>query len=149
MCFEAEDAMKKGWWGVLGMIVLVQGCWSPQDKPTALSPSLAPLAVGVAVYKEAQEIELNLEFVVSSRCTQVTPLNTYRMTLKRWDGAQNEELVDQYVSTRTKLVKHPRLIAGRYEIRVFHQDHPDRMVKKIFSIGEKNPLVLVDVPCMD
>ncbi|MDQ3233404.1 MAG: hypothetical protein M3Q07_16420, partial [Pseudobdellovibrionaceae bacterium] len=60
-----------------------------------------------------------------------------------------ETLVDQYVSTRYKLVKHPRLTTGRYELRVFHQDQPKKLVKKVFSINEKNPLVLVDVPCLD
>jgi len=132
------------------MMILAQGCWSQDEegRTTVLSPELVPLAVGVAVYKEAQQVELNLEFVVSSRCVRVTPLDSYRFSLKKLDGTP-EVLTEQFVSTRTKLIEHPRLAHGRYEIRVFHQDQTQRMVKKTFSIQEKNPLVLVDVPCLD
>jgi hypothetical protein len=132
------------------LMILVPGCWSLEEpgRITSLPGELVPIAVGVAVYKEAQQVELNLEFVVSSRCVRVTPLDSYRFSLKRLDGTP-EVLVEQFVSTRTKLIEHPRLVHGRYEIRVFHQDQTQRLVKKTFSIQEKNPLVLVDVPCLD
>ena len=132
------------------MMIFVQGCWSQdeQGRTTVLQPELVPLAIGVAVYKEAQQVELNLEFVVSRRCLRVTPLDSFRFSLKRLDGTP-EVLIEQFVSTRTKLIEHPRLAHGRYEIRVFHQDQTQRLVKKTFSIQEKNPLVLVDVPCLD
>jgi hypothetical protein len=132
------------------VMILNQGCWTTHEegKTTVLPTELVPLAIGVAAYKEAQQVELNLEFVVSSRCARVTPLDSYRFSLKRLDGTP-EVLTEQYVSTRTKGIEHPRLEHGRYEIRVFHQDQPQRSVKKIFSIQDKHPLVLVDVPCLD
>lgn len=136
---------------IMGLVlILTQGCWTtPEEgKATVLPTEFVPLALGVAAYKEVQQVELNLEFVVSSRCARVTPLDSYRFSLKRLDGTP-EVLMEQFVATRTKLIEHPRLEQGRYEIRVFHQDQTQRSVKKIFSIQDKHPLVLVDVPCLD
>lgn len=140
---------RKGLWGCL--LLLAQGCWYAQDdqgNATVLGPELVPIAVGVAVYKEAQDVELTLEFMVSSRCARITPLDSYRFSLKKLDDPP-EILLEQFVSTRTRLIQHPQLERGRYEIRVFHQDRVGRTVKKNFSIQEKNPLVLVEVPCLD
>jgi hypothetical protein len=143
--------MKRKTWMIGGLLLVVQGCWIARDDQghtTVLGPELAPIAVGVAVYKEAQDVDLDLEFVVSQRCVRVTPLDSYRFTLKRLDGTP-EFLVDQFVSTTRKQIQHPRLVPGRYEIRVFHQDQTKKMARKVFSIQEKNPMVLVDVPCLD
>lgn len=143
--------MKRKAWILGGLLLVAQACYYSRDDQghtTVLGPELVPIAVGVAVYKEAQDVDLDLEFIVSQRCARLTPLDSYRFTLKKLDGTP-ELLVDQFVSTRRKQIQHPRLERGRYEIRVFHQDQMKKMVKKVFSIQEKNPLVLVDVPCLD
>lgn len=144
--------MKKGWLFLLGWTLLVHGCWYTRDdqgQSSLVSPALAPLALGIAVYNEATETELNVEFVVSSRCGRITPLDAYRFVLMREEGGKKELLIDQFIAENVKKVRHPKLGAGQYAARVFHQDHPQKFIQKRFSINEKTPLILMDVPCLD
>lgn len=134
-----------------GVALLGQACTSPRDNegPTVIMPELAPVVAGVAVFNELTDIELNLEFVINSRCTRVTPLDHYRFVLARQDPGHSEVILEQYVSARALKIRHPQLVKGTYEVRVIHQDHPDRQTKRKFAIATKNPLIVLDVPCLD
>lgn len=140
---------RHGLW-ILAGTLLLSGCWTNGDKGQALSPELAPLAAGVAVFKEMQEMELNLEFVVPTSCTRVTPLDSYRLVLLRLDQGQKIPVVDQFVGSRTRKLRDPDLVqGGRYEAQIFHQDHPELKSKKSFMLNERTPWILLDVPCLD
>jgi hypothetical protein len=123
--------------------------WNEKDGSTFTSPVVLPVAVGVAAYNVARSSTLSMEFQHNSDCSRYAPLDAYRISIVRKDkDGESKSVVDRYVSKELEEFKFLSDDDGRYEATVFHQNQPDIVTRKSFTLGDSSKVLIMRLPCL-